>query len=132
MAQSKEQYFLKDKKAMIYWEKPSTEDADGSTISGGFVPFAINPMWCYSKQLSQDQIFAAAAYGVSETRFFVFNHTKNVAVYDLILYRGEWYQITRVDTTDDYNGDLFVYVKDCPRGGEPSAEDLLPYEPFTK
>lgn len=132
MAYIQNQYYLKDKKAMIYWEKPSTKDSDGFPISGGHVPFSKVPMWCYTKQLSQDQVFSAMAYGVNENRFFVFNNTKNVSVYNLILYKDKWYEITRVDTMDDYNGDLFIYVKDCPRGGKPNADDLLPYEPYSE
>lgn len=94
----KNQYYLKDKKAMIYWEKPKEQDKNGFPIKGGYVPFAENPLWCYAKQLSQEQVFASASYGVGETRLFVFNHLPDVSVYDRIFYRNGWYEITRVDT----------------------------------
>ena len=50
-----------------------------------------------------------------------------IELYDLILYREKWYQITRVDTEDDYNTDIFVYVKDAPRGSIPTADTLKTY-----
>lgn len=119
------QYFLKDKKALIY---------DSVSVSGSgympktyYVPRTPAPIWCYARQLSQDTVFQAAAYGEDESRYFVFNQGTVAELYDLILYREKWYQITRVDTEDDYNRDVFVYVKDAPRGSIPSADSLKPY-----
>ncbi len=123
------QYYLKDKKAMIYWEKPGGQDKDGFPIKGGYVPFAPELLWCYARQLSQDQRYASAYYDVDESRFFVFNHIPDISVYDFISYRDKWYQITRVDTMDDYKSDMFVYAKDCPEGEMPRPNEVLPYEP---
>ena len=53
------QYFLKDKKALIY---------DSVSVSGSgympktyYVPRTPAPIWCYARQLSQDAVFQAAA-----------------------------------------------------------------------
>lgn len=122
----KNQYFLKDKKARIYVKQASTQDAEGYPIPGGWRPTSASDLWCYSKQLSQETVLVASQYGSEETRLFVFNPT-TVKQYDLILYRSTWYEVTRVDTTDDYNTDVFVYVKDCPTGSIPRQDKILPY-----
>ena len=121
----KNQYYKKDKKALIH---------DQVSVSGSgympktyYVPRTPSAIWCYARQLSQDTIFEAKSYGEDENRFFVFNRGTVVELYDLILYREKWYQVTRVDTEDDYNTDIFVYVKDAPRGLIPSADTLKPY-----
>lgn len=121
----KDQYFLKDKKARIY-------DAVNIYAPGGmpktyYVPRTPSSIWCYARQLSQNTVFEAKAYGEDETRYFVFNRWTLVELYDLILYREKWYQVTRVDTEDDYNTDVFVYVKDAPKGSIPSPDSLREY-----
>ena len=93
------QYYLKDKKAQIY-KKISTQDDIGQSIKK-YYPIAPAQIWCYTRQLSQADVFQAASYGDSETRFFVFNYYPEVEVYDMILYKNQWYRITRVDTADD-------------------------------
>lgn len=121
----KNQYFLKDKKAHIY---------DSVSVSGSgympktyYVPRTPAPIWAYASQLSQMTVFEAKTYGEDENYMFVFNQGTTAELYDLILYRNKWYQITRVDTTDDYNTDIFVYAKDAPRGSIPSEDSLKPY-----
>lgn len=121
---------LKDKKAEIY--KGESYSEPGGMPRKKYRPISKAPLWCYTKQLSQNTVFEAAAYGQEETRLFVFNYSAIPAVYNLIKYRGAWYEITRVDTTDDYKGDLYIYAKDCPRGGIPGDDDILPYEDETE
>ena len=108
---NKGQYFLKDKKAQAY--KTVNIQIDENTDYPEKYYVAINPvsMWCYTRQLSQDQLFAAHTYLNDETRFFVFNFRDDIKIYDHIYYDGELYEVTRVDHTDDYNGETFVYVK---------------------
>lgn len=115
---TKNHYFLKDKKAQIYLK-----------ITEKYYPIASVPVWCYSKQLSQQYASYSYLRGEAETRMFVFNYYKNVEVYDLIQYRGEWYRITRVDTQDDYDGDLFVYVENAVGGYLPKDNEIQPYTP---
>lgn len=123
----KNQYNLKDKKAQIYREVTRQTSSGFSEIEG-YYPRAAAPLWCYTRQLTQDQLFAAMAYSQQETRFFVFNYYPGIDVYDVIQYRGEWYEVTRVDTTDDYKGDLFIYVK-LYRGSKPKQDEIKPYDP---
>lgn len=111
-------YFKKDKKVKLvtkYYEETSTgwQEAHYKYISN-------RSFWAYTNQLSQDQTFQAAAYGDSETRLFVLNYRDDLKIYDFVEYKGKYYSITRLDTTDDYNGELFVYVKDAARGDTPS------------
>lgn len=131
MAQTKQGlYFKKDKKAQIYKKVSKGQAPYGYSAGDYFYPIAPAQVWCYSSQLSQTDIFTAAAYSQSETRYFVFNHYKGVEVYDMIQYRGEWYRVTRVDTQDDYNGELFVYVENAKGGWTPGEnDDIMPYTP---
>jgi SPP1 family predicted phage head-tail adaptor len=119
-------YFKKDKKAQIYKIVSGGTDSEGYAIERGLYPIAPAPIWCYTSQLSQSDIMAASAYGQEETRLFVFNFYKNITVYDIILYKDTWYEVTRVDHKDDYNGETFIYVKNCPRG---KIGDIKTYDP---
>lgn len=115
--------FLKDKKAQIFKRQMISDGMGGGSTA--YIPISPAPLWCYARQLSQDVITSLRAADMQEKRYFVFNYRSDVAVGDFVLYREMWYSITRVDTQDDYRGDLFVYVKDCddiPRQGE-----LRPY-----
>lgn len=128
MAKSKSGlYYKKDKKAQIY--KKITIPNPGGKPKYGYVPRAESLLWCYATQLSQDDVFYAKTYGDSETRLFVFNYDPKVAFDQLVLYRNVWYQITRVDTNDDYNGELFVYVKNAIGGNIPSDSSIQEYDP---
>jgi hypothetical protein len=121
----KNQYYLKDKKARIY--KVGTEkDSIGQRVTV-YKPYTPAPIWCYAAQLSESLTFEARAYGNEETRLFVFNAGTAGNLYDLVEYRGVWYEITRVDTQGDYNGDIFIYVHDCPKGKVPKASEIQPY-----
>lgn len=105
----KSQYFLKDKKAQIY--ASITEGAENGRDIINYYPIAENPIWCYSKQLSQDNAYYSYHNYDEEARLFVFNYYKGVKVNDRILYNEKWYKITRVDTQDDYNRVLFIYAE---------------------
>ena len=122
------QYFKKDKKAQIYKRVPGHVDEYGDR-QDAYRPVAPTPLWCYAKQLSEQQKFIAQSMSIDENRLFIFNYRNDVKVYDKILYKGVWYEVTRVDTLEDYNGELFVYVNDCPRGSKPGDDEILPYEP---
>ncbi len=125
----KKQYFLKDKKAQIYKEVSQGKDEDGFSLPDKYYPIAPAPIWCYTSQLSQKDIVIAKAYDQTETRYFVFNNHKGIEIYDMISYRNVWYRITRVDTQDDYNGDIFVYVENAKGGWIPKDSDIAPYTP---
>lgn len=123
------QYYLKDKKAQIYKKISNGQDESGFQLPASYYPIAPAQIWCYTRQLSQTDIFQSASYGENETRFFVFNYYPKVEVYDMILYKNQWYRITRVDTADDYKGDLFIYVQNAAGGWIPSDDEIEDYTP---
>ena len=115
-------YFKKDKKVKLI-TKSSTQDNYGNYISV-YRYITDSSIWAYTNQLSQSQVFEAATHGDDEIRLFVLNYRNDLKVYDYIEYKNKYYTITRVDTKDDYNTELFVYVKDCARGDTP--HDIQP------
>ena len=114
-------YYLKDKKARIYHGHDEEDDLGYSTTV--YSPRTEAPIWCYAKQLSQDTVYQYHYWGVDESYLFVFNAGTEVARYDQINYRGKWYQVTRVDTAEDYNTDIFVYTKDTAAGDIPALKE---------
>lgn len=125
----KNQYFMKDKKAQFYKQVQSGTDPGGYARPPGYYPIDPSPVWCYARQLSQADIFHTQSFGVDKTRLFVFNYYPNVEAYDMVQYCGDWYRITRVDTTDDYKGDLFVYVQNAKAAFIPRDDEIKPYTP---
>lgn len=120
-------YFQKDKKAQIYKYHKGGYDEEGFSTGGYCTPIAPDSLWCYTRQLSQEQLYAAHAYWNDETRLFVFNYRDDIKQYDYLYYvnKDQWYEVSRVDTTDDYNGELFVYVKNLKY--KPEEDDIKPY-----
>lgn len=118
----KNQYFLKDKKAFVYKRGESYQDSNGVWRPGQAISISGDtPLWCYAKQNSQTLIFSAGVANVNEeNRFFVFNYNPEIKQGRYILYRDQWFTIKRIDTQDDYNGDMFVYADDTPKGDLPS------------
>lgn len=121
----KNQYFLKDKKATIYTKTKLSLNGDMPKYY--YTPRTPAPIWVYAKQLSQDLILESKMYGVNETYMFVLNRGTRLKIANYILYRDKWYEITRIDTKDDYNSDIFVYASDVPDGLIPNENDLRPY-----
>lgn len=113
---------LKDKKAQPYKMINYTEN--GGMPQRYYAAMTPSPIWCYTQQLSQSLTWEAKQYGDSETRLFVFNNGIDIATYDAIEYKGKWYGVTRVDTTDDYNTDIYVYVSDM---STPNEDKIKPY-----
>lgn len=112
-------YFKKDKRACVY--KHTVVSGDGVMPQDEY-SLMCPEKWCYTSQLSQSRIFEAIGVGSNENRFFVFNPSQlrgEIEVDDAIKYRGKWYHITRVDTQDDYKGELFVYVDDMSEPPKP-------------
>lgn len=105
----KSKYFLKDKKAMIY-QSTQTRTSIGD-YTEYWTPVAPSLLWCYTKQVSEDLRLRAMAVNTDETRLFVFNYRSSVKPGNLVKYKDVWYEVTRVDTDDDYNTDMYVYVK---------------------
>lgn len=104
----KKQYYLKDKKINVIG-KIYQKDEHG--IDKPIYAYRLRGIWAYTRQLSQDQIFSAKAYGNNETRLFVINYHDCVRQYDTIEYDGKFFSVTRIDTDDDYKTDMYIYVK---------------------
>lgn len=105
----KGQYFLKDKKCMIY----TIQEAYGVGEDPELEPVSETPLWCYTKQLTQGLVAAGnVLYNSNETRLFVLNYNAGIVQDAYVRYKNAWYKVTRVDTQDDYNGEMFVYVED--------------------
>lgn len=107
------QYFLKDKKVMLIGS--SSNQTPNGYLDTTYKYITSTPIWAYTSQLSQEQSYYCHALGGDETRLFVVNYRNDLNLYDLVEYKGQYYSITRLDTTDGYNGDLFIYVKDVDR-----------------
>ena len=102
-------YFKKDKKCMIYTFTEGWGVGDDPELT----PVSETPLWCYTKQLTQGLVAAGSVvYNNNETRLFVLNYNAAIVQDAYVHYRNEWYKVTRVDTQDDYNGEMFVYVED--------------------
>ena len=110
---------------MIY-KGSTTRDKYGNSVTA-YRPIAPADLWCYTRQLTQEQIFGAAQYYENETRIFVFNYREGVtATGGYVRYAGIWYEITRVDIPEDYKGgELFVYVTEYK--GTIKETNVLPY-----
>ena len=127
----KNQYHKKDKQIRIVGRY--TSQTPGGFATAHYKYLVEGSLWAYTRQLSQDQIFQAMAYGEAETRLFVLNHRSDLKLYYIIEYKGKYYTITRIDSDDDYNTELYVYVNDTkpgdtPRDGEiePASSDTVP------
>lgn len=56
----------------------------------------------------------------------MFNYLSNIEQGYYIFYRDKWYEVTRVNSTGDYNDEIFVYVKNV--FSNPSQNDILDFE----
>lgn len=117
----KNQYFKKDKKAFVYTTGSRYQDDFGIWHDGKATSISgTTPLWCYARQNSQSLGFAdGLAYVNEESRFFVFNNNPEIKQGCFIKYKDSWFTIQRVDTQDDYNGEMFVYADDTPLGEIP-------------
>ena len=113
------QYYLKDKKIQLI-----TKIIDKDYVELGYKYIVDGYVWAYAKQLSQDQIYEARTHGEAENRLFVLNYRTDLKLYDFIAYKDKYYTITRIDTTDDYNTDMYIYTIDTPMGD--TREDIQP------
>lgn len=118
---AREKAYLKDKKAIVY----EVLEDDNERI--WWRPITPAPMWCYTRLVSESKKFEARIVDESIERDFVFNYNAKIEIDSIIKYKGEWYQVERVDTQDDYRGDMHVTVRECPHGDVPNERRILPY-----
>lgn len=113
----KNQYFLKDKKVKLVTSVIGRDNWGNSTKI--FKYLTDSALWAYTSQLSQSETFTASQYGNNEVRLFVLNYRNDLKLSDFVEYKDKYYSITRLDTKDDYNGELFVYVRDATTSEAP-------------
>lgn len=122
-------YYRKDKKCQIYksYEEDGQDEWGFDSGDAYIKPIAPKPIWCYTKQISQEQIYNAHAFMSDETRFFVINYREDVAQGDLVHYiaKNKWYEVTQATSPADYKTELYIYVKDIDHAPDPS--DIRPY-----
>lgn len=121
----KGQYFKKDKQVKLI--RRYSRNTPAGYPNPRYQYMTPSPIWAYTRQLSQDQKYAAHAYMTEEDRYFVLNYRNDLKVYDLIEYKGTFYSITRLDTENDYNTELFVYVEQAKPGDTPKPSEIIPY-----
>lgn len=93
---------IKDKKCEILKNIPRPNENYFERVPGKF--------WCYTSQESQE--FRASEDGgayYDERRLFIFNPGTQIQTGDMITYRERDFIADRVDTADDYRGDVFVH-----------------------
>ncbi len=118
---TREKAYLKDKKAEVF--EIVYDDNDDEW----WRPITPAPMWCYTRLVSESKKYEARLVDEAITRDFVFNYNAKIEVDSIIRYKGVWYQAERVDTQDDYRGDMHVTVRECPKGDLPDERRILPY-----
>ena len=101
---------LKDKKITILgvvegqdrWGNPTTEK---SPIEGG------SNIWAYVRQLSQREIQGARTIDSEEELLFIINWRDDITAENWIEFKGEEYDIVRVDPYEYNKEDLKIYAK---------------------
>lgn len=120
---------LKDKKIQIL-KYTETEDSAGFPVRGYMPIHPQDKIWAYFKHLSASLYFASAQVNLNEEVIFTVNWLSTIKSSDTeyykILYKGSLYQVTRVDTYEDYKRDINLYAKfeEADFSGK-----ILPYDP---
>ena len=99
---------LKDKRIEIFTET-HTINENGFAVKT-LTPIS-PPVWAYFRHLSGKEIFAANAHQAVEEVQFVINWRDDLSTTHVIRYRGDIYEITRVDVFEGYKQDITIYAK---------------------
>lgn len=99
---------LKDKKITIM-KSVVTVDAIGNHKTT-LVALHEN-IWAYFRHLSGDEMFTGATTQTNEEVLFRIGYKPDVTTACYIMYKGTKYNITRIDTYEDYKDDLVLYAK---------------------
>jgi len=120
---------LKDKKIRIYQEVDGGFNAGGFPLPGGWKPIHPGKLWAYARHLSAKEFWDAGMHTEQnqEERFFTINWRNDVTPDMMIRYKDTWFDIVRVDTFEDYKGDVKLYVKEAIGGRVPREGEILPF-----
>lgn len=109
-----QQYFLKDKKIVVY-KKLTMKDKQGFQTTGYMPIHPTANVWGYFKELSATLIYASNTTTAKEESQIAINYTealKRQYPQDYyVLFDNVLYQVTRVDNYEGYKTDLVLYVK---------------------
>jgi SPP1 family predicted phage head-tail adaptor len=99
---------LKNKKIEIL-ELTRVKDSEGFTTEQ-LAPIA-PPLWAYYRHLSGKEIYASGAEHAIEDVLFVVNWREGLNTQQVIRYRGQRYDIKRIDNFQGYKQDIALYCK---------------------
>lgn len=69
------------------------------------------PLWAYFRSLSGKEIYTHGLELAGEEVLFTVNWQREIAPDMRVLFRGDMYDIIRVDTLEGYKGDVRLYCK---------------------
>lgn len=98
---------LKDKKIEICEYQYESDSIGNRTKT--LVPIAT--VWAYFRQLSGKEVETGISTQTNETVLFQISYRADIQTTHMIRYRGNLYDITRVDVFEGYRGDLTLYCK---------------------
>lgn len=119
---------LKDKKITLYRKFTGTNEV-GMPVTE-YRPVHPGTLWAYVRQQSSREYFAAQAAQITETIMFEVNWRPDLTLQALaaffIVYKGEWFNIARLDTYEGYKSHIRLYANSMKA---PAAADIKPYQP---
>lgn len=74
------------------------------------------PRWAYFRSLSGSEIYAAYQQIALEEVLFVVNWQSGITPAMRVIFKGDMYEIVRVDTFEGYKGDVRLYCKRVTAG----------------
>lgn len=106
---SKTRSLLKDKKIEIQRYESTYIPGEGQTSQ--WTSIHEGKLWAYYRQLSGNEVFAAAQVAHIEEVLFIVNWRNDIKPGLKILYNGNEYEVARVDDFEGYKNDLKIYAK---------------------
>lgn len=100
---------LKDKKITILDVFIETDEIGNQNEVIRPIPGGEN-IWAYYRQASADEFFGAASVNYKVEAIFEINWRRDINPRMKILYKGEVYEITRIDDFEGYKKDLRIYA----------------------
>ena len=117
---------LKDKKITIY-KRSCTLDQIGNQVSC-YIPVHPRTLWAYVRQLSGKELFMASSFHAEEEVLFSVNWRADLTMQNcldlFVVYKGIWYDMTRVDSYEGYKSDIRLYAKTMRA---PAQKEIKPY-----
>jgi len=79
-------------------------------LYGNATPIA-PPLWAYFRQLSGKEIYANATTIATEQVLFTINYRPDITTRHVVRFKGDLYDITRVDVFEGYKEDMTLYCR---------------------